>query len=154
MAVCGHGEFQRVAMAGKRLQTVDQAAGEAVSAAHAVHDVGDVVVPAQQEVAVVVQTGRPAVVRGAPRFAQLDGDGLQLGIRGQNVAGEHRVLGAVELAGMHVHLGLDAERLLHVLLVGDGDGDIDELHHFPHHLDGGPAPPPEVLAVVETAENR
>ena len=61
------------------------------------------------------------------------------------------ILPQVEFARMDVDIGLDAERHLHILFVGDGD--IDEPHQFAHHLHRGLAPLPEVLAVVEVAGN-
>ena len=43
------GEFQRVLVRRQRQHSIDQAAGEAIPAAHAIHNVGDVVVPADHE---------------------------------------------------------------------------------------------------------
>src|SRR6267378_4479982 len=45
-----HRELQRFLMAAQRLQPVNQPAGEAVAAADPVHDMGDLVVPADQEI--------------------------------------------------------------------------------------------------------
>ena len=99
----------------------------------------------------VIQAGRPAVVRRAFRFPQSDGDGLQIRILAQHLGGQLLVLRAIQLAGVHIHFGLDAERHLHVLFVGDGD--IDVLHQLAHHFCGGLAPFPEILAVVQIAGN-
>ncbi len=53
---------------------------------------------------------------------------------------------------MYIHFRLDSERHLDVLFIGDGD--VYELHQFPHHLGRRLAPFPKILAVIEIAGNR
>src|SRR5579863_2821164 len=67
-------ELQRFLMIRQRLQAVNQPPREAVSSAHPIHDVRDVVMPAGEKLFTVRQAGRPAVVRRAVRFAQGDRD--------------------------------------------------------------------------------
>ena len=67
-----HGEFQRLLVAAKGLQAVDQPAGKAVAATHPIHDVRDLVMTAGQELLAVMQARRPAVMRRALRLAQRD----------------------------------------------------------------------------------
>ena len=68
-----HGEFQRRLFILIGVEAINQAAAEAVAAAHAVHDVGDAVLAAEEEVLAVVEAGAPVVVVGALGFTQGDG---------------------------------------------------------------------------------
>ena len=80
-------EFERVAMRRQLLKSVNQPSSEAVSTAHSVHDVSDVVVAADEKFFAVVQTSRPSVMRSALRFPQGNCDGFQVGIELQNLGG-------------------------------------------------------------------
>src|ERR1700690_405527 len=66
---CGDRELQRLLVARESLEPVDQPGREGVASSHAVHDVRDLVVPADQETLAVVQAGRPPVVGRASRCA-------------------------------------------------------------------------------------
>ena len=132
------------------VETVEQAAGKAVAAADAVHDVANLVLLGNVEVLAVVQAGRPAVPVGAVALAQRDGDHLHVRIRREHLVAERLVLCAVQLAGLDVHIVHgDLKGLLHVFLVGDGHVDI--LCDLAHDLARLLAVLPEVLAVVEVA---
>src|ERR1039457_6689069 len=87
-----HGEFQRLLVRPEREQPVDQAPREAVAAAHAIHNVGDLIVPAHEETGSIVHAGSPPVVRRAFRFPQRDGDGLHFRVRLQHPRGQLLVL--------------------------------------------------------------
>src|SRR5258706_1448755 len=71
------GESQGFLVAWQVKQSEDQSAREAVAASHAIHDMGDFVMAAEQKLAAIVQACGPAVVRRALRFAQCDGQHLQ-----------------------------------------------------------------------------
>ena len=104
----------------------DQPTGEGITAADAVDDVEDVVVPPEVEAVAVPQAGGPTVDVGAAALAQRDGDGRQARVRSRTRCGESLVDGALELAGGHVGRRVDAQRVLAVLLVADGH--VDVLH--------------------------
>ena len=145
-----HGKLQRGLLVLIVVETVEQAAGKAVAAADAVHDVANLVLLGNVEVLAVVQAGRPAVPVGTVALAQRDGDHLHIGIRREHFVAERLVLCAVQLAGLDVHIVHgDLKGLLHVLLVGDGHVDI--LCDLAHDLARLLAVLPEVLAVVEVA---
>ena len=111
-----------------------QAGAVAIATADAVDNVRDFVVAAHQEVLAVIQACRPSVVGGALRFAQGDGDGLHVGIGGQNFGRERPVGIVIEFARVNVHAGFDSEGGLAILLVGDHH--IHELHQLAHHFAG------------------
>ena len=56
------------------VESIDQAAGKRVAAAHAVDDVADLVFFRYAEILAVIQTRRPAVPVGRVALAQRDGD--------------------------------------------------------------------------------
>ena len=130
-------------------QAVEQAAAEAVAAAHAVHDVAYLVALGLVELLSVVEAGSPAVPVGALALTESDGYHLHVGVGSQDLVAQGFVLCAVQLAGLHVHVGGDLQGLLHVLLVGDGHVHI--VCDLTHDLSGLLAVLPQVLAVVQIA---
>ena len=74
-AACSHGELDDVLRRHALAQRMDQAAAEAVAAAHAVHD-PDQVVLAQVSLSARVQHSGPVVLARGNRAAQ--GDGYRL----------------------------------------------------------------------------
>src|ERR1043165_8426041 len=55
-------EFQRLLMRGERQQSINQPAGEAIASTYAIHNLGDIVMPAEQKFLAIVEARRPAVV--------------------------------------------------------------------------------------------
>ena len=130
-------------------KAVEQAAAEAVAAAHAVHDVPDLVALGLVELLSVVEAGSPAVPVGALALTESDGNHLHIGVGSQNLVAQSLVLGAIQLAGLHVHVGGDLQGLLHVLLVGNGH--VHVVCDLTHDLGSLLAILPQVLAVVQVA---
>ncbi len=91
-------ELQCFLVGWKSLETVNQPRGERIACAHPVHDMGDVIVAAESERLAVVKARGPAVVRGAVRFPQRDGNGLEIRILGQDFGCQLFILGAIELS--------------------------------------------------------
>ncbi len=115
------GEFQGFLVAWQVKQSEDQSAREAVAASHAIHDMGDFVMAAEQKLAAIVQACGPAVMRRALRFAQSDGQHLQTWIRIQHPFRQRTILCGIDLARMHIHASLDTERGLAIFFVRDSD---------------------------------
>lgn len=145
----GDGEFQGVLVAGEVEYPVDEAAGETIAATHAVDDMGDVVVLAEEEFLAVVEAGGPAIVGGAVGFAQGHGKRFELGVGVENLVRKLLILRSVEFAGMDVDIELNAKGHLAVLFIGDPV--VDELEEFRHHFLRGFSIFPEILTVVEIA---
>lgn len=99
----------------------------------------------------VVDAGSPVVGIRALGFAQGDSHLLEIRIQVHRGLGDGLVHVAVELAALHVGLGADAQGLLEILLVGDGD--IHIAGQLAHHFLGFLAVFPEILAVVQVAGN-
>src|ERR1700736_2911716 len=97
-------------MAPEVQQAVDEPAREAVASAYPVHDMRDFIMAAQQELAPVMQAGRPAVVRGALRFTQRDREHFQAGILRKHSLSKDAILVRVQLAVVYVHRRCDAKR--------------------------------------------
>src|SRR5581483_786694 len=62
---CRHREFESFAVAFERLQSINQPPGECVAASDPIHDMSNLVMPAEQKLFAVIQACRPAVVRRA-----------------------------------------------------------------------------------------
>ena len=133
------------------VEAINQAAREAVTAAHAVDDIPDLILLGNIEVLAVIQACRPAVPVGTVALTKRDGDALHVRIAFQDLIAERAVLFAVQLAGFNVHIDRNFERFLYIFLVGDRH--IDILCKLSHDLAGLFAIFPEVLAVVEVAGN-
>ena len=135
------------ALAGQ--QSVDQAAAEGVAAANAVDDVqvvllGEAVLVGSN----VVQHSAPAVVECAVALTQGDSDLLEVELVSQ-LLGNALVALSIQLAAVDIgSLGLDAEHVLCVLLVGDADVNIlAQVGHGSAGLLTGP----QLAAVVQVA---
>src|SRR5258706_11346850 len=105
-------EIDRLLVIRQCEESVNQTRGETIAAAYAVHNMSDVVVPAQQERLAVVQARGPAIMRSGFRFAQSNRNGLQPRKLFQDFRGELFILPAIELARMNVYFGLDVQRHL------------------------------------------
>ena len=143
----GNRELQRLLLVLIAVQAVEQTAAEAVSAADAVHDVADLVASGFVEMPAVVQAGGPAVPVCALRLAQGNGDHLHIRIGGEHLVAQGFVFRAVQLAGFDHHVRGDFQRLLDVLLVGDGNVHI--VCDLAHHLCCPHAVLPQVFPVVQ-----
>ena len=135
------------ALAGQ--QAVDQAAAEGVAAANAVDDVqvvllGEAVLARSN----IVQHSAPAVVECAVALTQGDSDLLEVELVSQ-LLGNALVALSVQLAAVDIgSLGLDAEHVLCVLLVGDAD--VNVLAQIGHGS-AGLLTGPQLAAVVQVA---
>ena len=128
-------------------QSINQTAAEGVTAANAVDD-GQVVLLGEAVVLAVIEHCGPAVVGGGVALAQGDGDLLKAeGV--SQLLGNGLVALVVDGAAVDVGgLGLDAEDILGILLVGDAD--IDVLGQLGHGFPGLGAGP-QLAAVVQVA---
>ena len=143
----GHGEVDGALVVLAREQGVDQAAAEAVAAAHAVHDM-DAVGGGEAGGAVAVEHTGPVVVRGRDAAPQGDGDLLEAEALRQ-LLGHADIALVADLAGVQVRIrGGDAEHVLGILLVGDAHIHIG--HQLGHHA-VGLVVGPQLLAVVQVA---
>ena len=135
------------ALAGQ--QAVDQAAAEGVTAANAVDDVqvillGEAVLVGSN----IVQHSAPAVVESAVALTQGDSDLLEVELVSQ-LLGNALVALSVQLAAVDIgSLGLDAEHVLCVLLVGDAH--VNVLAQIGHGS-AGLLTGPQLAAVVQVA---
>ena len=129
------------------VKAINQTTREAVTAAHAVDDIPDLILLGNIEVLAVIQACRPAVPVGTVALTKRDGDALHVRIAFQDLISECFVFFAVQLAGFNVHIDRNFERFLYIFLVGDRH--IDILCKLSHDLAGLLAILPEVLAVVE-----
>ena len=144
-----HGELHRRlgVLAGQ--QGVDQAAAEAVAAADAVDDV-QVVELGEAVIGPVVEHGGPIVVKGALALPKGNGDLLKAELVRQ-LLGHGLVALFIQLAGGDVgSLGLNAEHVLGVLLVGDAH--VHVLAQVGHGRTGL-VPGPQLAPVVQVAGN-
>ncbi len=128
-------------------EAVNETGGKAIAPTDAVDDVSDLVTTAQEEVLPVGQTGRPAVMGSAVRFAERDGDLAKRWVFAEHGFGELAVLIVREMPGFDINIERDAEALLAILLVGDTDIGVAE--EIGHDLLGFPAPLPEIFAKVQ-----
>ena len=146
---CGDRELQGLLRVIVGVQAVDQAGGETVAAADAVDDVRDLVAARQPERLGVAQARGPAVAVGAVGLAQRDRDHAHVGVLRQHLRAQGLVAGRIELPGLHIDTGGNAQRFLAILFVGDAD--VDVLHQFRHHLRRRFAVLPQLAAEVEVA---
>ena len=124
-------------------KAINQTAREAVTAAHAVDDIPDLILLGNIEVLAVIQARRPAVPVRAVALAQRNRDALHVRVGFQNFVAKRAVFIAVQLAGFDVHIDRNFQRLLYVLFVGNRH--IDVLGKLAHDLTGLFAIFPEVL---------
>ena len=135
------------ALAGQ--QAVDQAAAEGVAAANAVDDVqvvllGEAILARSN----IVQHSAPAVVECAVALTQGDSDLLEVELVSQ-LLGNALVALSIQLAAVDIgSLGLDAEHVLCVLLVGDAN--VNVLAQIGHGS-AGLLTGPQLAAVVQVA---
>ena len=132
-------------------QGVNQAAAEAVAAAHTVDDVQVILLgEAVLVLCHIVQHGAPAVVERGVAFPQGDGNHLKAKLVSQ-LLGNGLVALMVQAAAVDVGgLGLDAEHVLGILLVGDAHVHIlAQVGHGGTSLVTGP----QLAAVVQVAGN-
>ena len=146
---CGDRELKGLLRVVMGIQAVYQAGSETVAAADAVDDVRDLIPSRQPERFGVAQARGPAVAVGAVGLAQGDRDHGHVGVLRQHLRAQGLVAGRVQLAGLHVDAGGNAQRFLAILFVGDAD--VDVLHEFRHDLRCGFAVLPQLAAEVEVA---
>ena len=85
-----------------------EAAREGVATTYAINDVRNLIMLADDEFFAVVQARGPAVMRGAARFPQRDCDRFQIREFPQYVFRQLLISRRIQLAGMHVHIRLNA----------------------------------------------
>ena len=143
-----HGKIERLLLFGVCVQAVEQAAHEAIAAAHAVHDVLDVIGARGVDLALIPQHSAPRIVAGGQRAAQRDGDGLQAWHALVEFFAHVGVRVGADLARRHVGIGgFDAKYHFGVFLVANRQ--IAQADQFGHHFVGFLAPLPQVGAVVQ-----
>ena len=130
-ATRGRGKLQCVASEAPGLNAVNKTGREAIARADTVHNIGDLVDPAQKKLIPHMQARRPAVVIRALGLAHGYRNGLKVRVLLQHRVGERFVARGVELTRMDIGAGLHAQRVLNILLIGDRY--IDVLEEGPHH---------------------
>ena len=90
-------------------------------------------------------------MRRAFRFAQRNGQNLQVGICRQHSFAQLLILLALQVARFHIDVHMHVDAPLAVFFIGNAN--VHQLHQFGHHLARAFAPFPQVLAVIQIARN-
>ena len=145
-----YGKLESLALSLLRQQTVNQTAGEAVAASHAVDDGIDVVALALVELLAVVYESLPAVVRSGEALTQgahhiLESEFLL------HLPEDAFISGSIRLSALNIGIGFKAQTELGILLVADTY--VHVLHQRAHHRDSLLARP-QFLAEVQIHAHR
>src|SRR5690349_15029239 len=95
-----HRELQRLTIPRQIQQPENQPRRKAVPAAHAIHNMRDLIMPAQQKFLPVMQTSRPPVMRRALRLPQRNRQHLQIRIRRQHLLRQRAIRIRIQLSRM------------------------------------------------------
>src|SRR5262245_55367739 len=113
-------------------ETIGEAAGEAVAAAHAVFDLQVLVAARLVELPVGPEDRRPVVHEAAPHLAKRRADDLHVWVSCHDLPDHSLVSARVERGEALVHaLDVEAKHLLEVLLVADET--VDERYQLLRH---------------------